>query len=110
MGKVSGLDPSSAPLTEKERRYPGVTGCSAILIDATRKWPYSPTSLPKKEFMEKARQIWEEEGLPKLTPKAPWHGYNLGHWSQENEEEAQLALKGEHYITGEKLIKRRVMN
>lgn len=107
-GKVSGLDPSSAPSTDPDRRYPGVTGCSAMLIDATRKWPYPPASLPKKEFMEKARQIWEEEGLPKLSPKVPWYGYFLGYWPEEFEEEARLALRGEHYVTGEKLAKRRI--
>jgi 4-hydroxy-3-polyprenylbenzoate decarboxylase len=107
-GKVSGLDPSSAPLTDPERRYPPPTGTSAILIDATRKWPYPPVSLPRKEFMEKARQIWEELGLPKLTPKVPWYGYSLGHWTAEHEEEAQLALKGEHYITGEKLERKKI--
>ncbi len=107
-GKVSGMDPSSAPLTDPQRRYPGVSGCSALLIDATRKWPYPPTSLPKKEFMERARQIWEEEGLTKLNPRVPWHGYPLGHWTAENEEEAALALKGEHYVTGEKLANRKI--
>ncbi len=107
-GKISGLDPSSAPMTDPNRRYPGVQGASCLLLDATRKWAYPPTSLPKKEFMENARKIWEEEGLPKLTPKVPWFGYNLGFWSPEYDEEAQLALKGEHYQTGEKLAKRRI--
>ncbi len=107
-GKTSGLDPSSAPLTDPDRRYPGVQGASAILIDATRKWPYPPTSLPKKEYMENARKIWEAEGLPELTPKVPWYGYSLGFWSQEHEEEAQLAMKGEYYRTGEKLAGQRI--
>ncbi len=80
---------------------------SAILIDATRKWGYSPTSLPKKEFMERARKIWEEEGLPSLTPRVPWYGSSLGYWPKEFEEEAELALKGEHYKTGEKLAQDR---
>lgn len=35
----------------------------------------SSRSLPKKEFMERAREIWEEERLPKLNPKVPWYGY-----------------------------------
>ncbi|MBI4333078.1 MAG: UbiD family decarboxylase [Chloroflexi bacterium] len=107
-GKVMGLDPSSAPLTDPDRRYPGVTGSSSLMIDATRKWAYPPTSLPKKEVMERARRIWEDEGLPKLTPKVPWYGYPLGHWTEENEEEARLAMTGEHYITGEKLAKKRI--
>ena len=77
------------------------------MIDATKKWDYPPVSLPKKEFMERARQIWEEEGLPKLKPKAPWHGYSLGYWPKESEEEAELAIRGEYYQTGEKLAKQR---
>ncbi len=60
------------------RCYPPPNGCSALLINATMKWPYPPVSLPRKEFMEKAKQIWEEEGLPQLSPKVPWHGYSLG--------------------------------
>jgi len=78
------------------------------MINATRKWDYPPVSLPKREFMEKAKQLWEEEGLPPLTPKVPWYGYSLGYWTEEDEEEAELALKGEHYTTGEKLAKSRV--
>ena len=58
--------------------------------------------------MERARKIWEEEGLPPLSLKTPWHGYSLGFWTKENEEEAELALKGEYYQTGERLAKQRV--
>ena len=79
-----------------------------LLIDATRKWDYPPVSLPRKEFMERARQIWEEEKLPKLSPRVPWFGYTLGYWTEELEEEAQLALKGEHFQTGEKLAMNRI--
>jgi len=68
---------------------------------------YPPTSLPKKEFMERARKMWEEEGLPSLKPKVPWYGYSLGNWTAEDEEEAELALKGEHYQTGKELARRR---
>ncbi|MEE8472922.1 MAG: UbiD family decarboxylase, partial [Dehalococcoidia bacterium] len=83
------------------------TETSALLINATRKWDYPPVSLPRVEFMERAKEIWEEEGLPPLTPKVPWHGYSLGYWTKEDEEAAALALKGEHYRTGEKLAKKR---
>ena len=85
----------------------GYPPTSSILIDATRKWSYPPTSLPRKEFMENARKIWEEEGLPELSAKTPWYGYSLGYWTEENKEEAELALKGEHYKTGEKLARER---
>lgn len=78
---------------------------SHMIIDATRKWSYPPTSLPKKEFMERAKMIWAEEGLPPLSPKAPWFGQSLGQWTKENEEEADLAVKGEYYKTGEKQAK-----
>ena len=109
-GKTSSLDPSTAPLDSpgEERVYPLPNGNSALLIDATTKWSYPPVSLPRKEFMEKAKEIWEEMGLPSLKIKAPWHGYSLGYWTEENEMEAELALKGEHYQTGEKLAKDRV--
>ena len=36
-----------------------------------------------QEFMERARVIWEEERLPQLKAKVPWHGYELGHWPEE---------------------------
>ncbi|MBI4322448.1 MAG: UbiD family decarboxylase [Chloroflexi bacterium] len=109
-GRVSGLDHSTAPLTspQSERRYPSPNGGSALLIDATTKWPYPPVSLPRKDFMERAKARWEELGLPPLKPKSPWHGYSLGYWTEENEQEAELALQGEHYQTGEKLAQRRV--
>src|SRR3970282_384896 len=76
--KISLLDPSAA---RPEQHAPGyVALSSSMIIDATRKWPYPPISLPKKEFMDRARQLWEEEGLPPLSPKVPWYRYSLGHW------------------------------
>jgi len=106
-GMVGWLDPSSAP-TDEALEYPIPSGTSALLIDATTKWDYPPVSLPKREFMERAKQIWEEEGLPELKAREPWHGYTLGRWSEENEEEAQLALQDGHYKTGEKLARQRI--
>ena len=110
MGKGALLDHSAAPLgelTHEGSMFPTIEGTSAILIDATRKWPYPPVSLPRRDFMENALELWEEEGLPKLKLKMPWYGYDLGYWDPEFAEEAELALKGEHYQTGEKLIGRR---
>ena len=109
-GKTSMSDPSSAPPNKSEELviYPPPCGTSALLIDATMKWPYPPTSLPRRDFMERAKQIWEEEGLPRLSPKIPWHGYSLGSWSEENQEEAELAIRGDYYKVGEKLASRRV--
>ncbi len=104
-GKLPALDPSAAPMDETRSEFsPG----SAFLVDATLKWPYKPVALPAKEFMEKARKIWDEEGLPELTPKTPWHGYELGLWTEQNRQEAELALRGEHYQTGEEMMESRI--
>ncbi len=64
-----------------------------LLIDATMKWPYPPVSLPKKEYMERALQIWKEEGLPPLRLNPLWYGYNLGFFSAEEEEHAHAAVR-----------------
>ena len=57
--------------------------------------------------MERAKEIWEELGLPELKPEAPWYGYPLGQWDPELDEEAELAVKSEYFKTGEKLAKMR---
>src|SRR5262245_64048797 len=47
---------------------------TALLIDATMPWAYPPLSLPKREFMERAVEIWQSLQLPALNLKAPWWG------------------------------------
>ena len=81
---------------------------SALLINAILREPFPPVSLPKREYMERARAIWEELGLPPISPKLPWHGYSLGDWDEELEEEARLAMEGEYLRTGAKLKGRRI--
>ena len=76
---------------------------SSILIDATRKADFPPVSLPTKPFMERARELWEELGLPPLEPQMPWYGYSLGLWSDEWEKEADLAAGSRYEETAEKL-------
>lgn len=107
MGKTAALDPSWAP---PDTPFPaGYEGSdpptSSLLIDATLKWDYPPIALPAQKYMEESKEIWEELGLPKLTPKAPWYGRSLGAWTKKLEEEAELAVKGEYFQTGEKLAK-----
>jgi 4-hydroxy-3-polyprenylbenzoate decarboxylase len=80
---------------------------ASVLIDATLKEDFPPISLPKREFMERARVIWEELGLPKLKPEAPWFGYSLGEWPAHMDEAAQRAVRGEYLETGALLEKRR---
>jgi 4-hydroxy-3-polyprenylbenzoate decarboxylase len=107
--RLSPQDHSGAP-PEQPIRDPSLTveiEGSRLLIDATMKWPYPPVSLPKKEIMEHAIELWQKAGLPPLKLKEPWWGYNLGFWSQELDEEAAMALRGEYYLTGEKLLKHR---
>ncbi|MBI3079367.1 MAG: UbiD family decarboxylase, partial [Deltaproteobacteria bacterium] len=109
-GKATMLDHSAAPpgqISHVGLTFPDLEGTSAVLMDATRKWGYPPVSLPGREFMEAALKIWQEEGLPALQLKAPWWGYELGYWPDEFRQEAELALKGEHYRTGEKLQRQR---
>jgi 4-hydroxy-3-polyprenylbenzoate decarboxylase len=78
-----------------------------VLIDATMKEDFPPISLPKREYMERAKKIWEELGLPKLKPESPWFGYSLGEWPDELERAAELAVKGDYFETGKLLVKRR---
>ena len=79
----------------------------SVLIDATLKEPYPPVSLPKREYMERAKKIWEKLGLPALKPEQPWFGYSLGEWSEEFDEAAERAVKGDYFVTGEMIAKRR---
>jgi hypothetical protein len=32
----------------------------------------------------------------------PWYGYSLGAWTQEDEDEAKLAVQGDYFETGKK--------
>jgi 4-hydroxy-3-polyprenylbenzoate decarboxylase len=80
---------------------------AAVLIDATLKGTYSPVALPKREFMENARKIWDRLGLPPLKPQSPWHGYDLGYWPASLEEQARRATESDYFVTGEEAAKRR---
>ncbi len=79
----------------------------SVLIDATLKEKFPPISLPKREYMERAKQIWEELGLPKLKPEAPWFGYSLGEWSSDLDAAAARAARGDYFETGKEIEKRR---
>ncbi len=104
-GRTGSLDQSIAPYEGKEARndedktFPlsrtGPQGASSMLIDATRKFPYTPVALPKKPYMEKAKQIWEELGYPRLKVSDPWYGVSLGVWPEQYQRQAAWAEKGE---------------
>lgn len=89
----------------RSKRNGGQDG--SVLIDATLKEDFPPVSLPKRPYMERAKKIWEELGLPKLKPEAPWFGYSLGEWSDELDEAADRAVKGDYFETGKLIAKRR---
>jgi UbiD family decarboxylase len=73
---------------------------STLLIDATMKAPMPPLALPKKEYMERARAIWTECGLPPLRPQPPWHGEAVGDWLPEWDAAAQRAVLGRYLDNG----------
>ena len=80
---------------------------SALLIDATMKTDLPPLALPKREYMERARKIWEELHLPPLHPQPPWHGYSLGDWLPQWDEAAQRAVEGRYADNGRISAERR---
>ncbi len=71
-----------------------------MLIDATLKAKSAPLALPKREFMENAKALWERLNLPPLTPEAPWHGYSLGDWNEEWDDLAATAARGGYLENG----------
>jgi len=102
-GRNTDLDPSGAPVDASfaDRTYPDSLGGSQILIDATRNWAYPPVSLPSHDLMAHAKHVWEDElHLPELTPRQPWHGYQLGYWPDRWAHAAQRAVDGEYLDTG----------
>ena len=83
------------------------TSDSTMLVDATLKQPMSPLALPRREFMERARDLWKELGLPALSVRPPWHGYSLGDWNEDWEAFARNAVAGEWNKNGENTFGRR---
>jgi len=106
-GRNTDLDPSGAPVEASftDRTYPDGLGGSQIMIDATRNWAYPPVALPTKEFMDEAKEIWEELNLPTLTPHKPWHGYELGYLPDRWAVAAKRAVEGKYLETGEEYKK-----
>ena len=68
-----------------------------------------PVALPKRQFMENAKVIWERLGLPPLKPQSPWYGYELGSWPRELERQAAMAVAGEYFAIGEKRQNGRIL-
>jgi len=80
---------------------------AAVLVNAMLKGTYAPVALPQREFMERARAIWERLGLPPLMPQSPWHGYDLGHWPEELARQARMAVESNYLALGAELERQR---
>lgn len=80
----------------------GAAEDATLLIDATLKADMAPVALPKREYMEHAKHLWEKLGLPPLRPEPPWHGYELGDWSEEWDTLAKGAAGGGWIANGER--------
>lgn len=100
---LTGLDPSLSDPRKGRSNLSGMQQVrkTALLIDATRDWPYPPVSLPKKEYMKNAIELWKNLSLPSLKLREPWHGYPLGYWTEQDEREADLAVRGDYWKTAE---------
>ena len=81
------------------RRPPGARaqGVASVANNALLKGEYGPVALPKREFMENAKAIWERLDLPPLKPETPWHGYDLGVWPKNFERQAAMAMRSEYF-------------
>src|SRR5450755_425481 len=80
---------------------------STLLIDATLKHPMPPLALPARPYMERARTMWEELGLPALKPQPSWHGYSLGEWDAVWDRFAERAVEGRWAENGVETFARR---
>jgi len=80
----------------------GATEDATLAIDATLKVDMAPVALPKREYMEHAKELWDRLGLPPLKPEPPWHGYELGDWSAEWDTLAERAAAGDWIANGER--------
>ena len=115
-GGGGGLDPSGGPVGSGRRVPDSSSRVSEenaadreyhrVLINATRKWAYPPVALPKKEYMERALEMWKARGdLPEPRMRWPWYGYTLGYWPEDLEEYAELMIQGKYREVGERMEK-----
>ncbi|MCZ6884766.1 MAG: UbiD family decarboxylase [Alphaproteobacteria bacterium] len=85
-----------------------VTEDGSLLIDATLKAKMPPLALPKREYMEGAKALWERLGLPAIQAQSPWHGYDMGDWFEAWDKAAERAIAGDWAENGRRTAQRRV--
>jgi 4-hydroxy-3-polyprenylbenzoate decarboxylase len=93
--------PYRSPGHGPEREHEAEREDATLLMDATMKEELPPLALPKREYMERARKVWEEElGLPRLRPQSPWFGSADGDWLPQWEAAAKRAAAGDYLENG----------
>jgi 4-hydroxy-3-polyprenylbenzoate decarboxylase len=92
--------PYRSPGHGPEREHEAAREDATLLMDATMKEELPPLALPRREYMERARKIWEELGLPKLHPQPPWFSEPVGDWLPQWEEAAKRAVAGRYLENG----------
>jgi 4-hydroxy-3-polyprenylbenzoate decarboxylase len=106
-GRGAGLDPSAAPPHAGKGQVSRVISGSPLqnaMVNAMRPWAYPPVALPAKEYMERALELWHHApDAPELKLRAPWHGYTLGHWTEDDQLLARLMTEGEFLQAGDLL-------
>jgi 4-hydroxy-3-polyprenylbenzoate decarboxylase len=95
-------DPGHGP---RGRRDDGES--ASVLINALLKTRTAPVALPRREYMENAKALWERLGLPPLKPESPWHGYELGYWPPVLARQAEIAGRSDYFELGTELAKQR---
>jgi len=83
---------------------------STLLIDATMKSDMPPLALPTKEYMERAKVLWDKLGLPPVRETNPWFGYSLGDWTDVWDAAAQRAATGDYLENGRMTLERQQKN
>jgi 4-hydroxy-3-polyprenylbenzoate decarboxylase len=105
-----GLDPSAAPTGSSKGKMGTDVGedYGRLVINATRKWAYPPVALPRKDYMERALEIWAKHpDLPAPQLRQPWHGYTLGFWPEDHQRYADLITQGEYLKIGDEMAELR---
>jgi 4-hydroxy-3-polyprenylbenzoate decarboxylase len=109
-GGLGGLDPSAAVTGSGQGKMESAGSrdqYSRVVINATRKYPYPPLALPRKQYMDKALQIWQQhKDLPEPEMRPPWYGYELGYWTEEMQRFADMIVDGQYVKIGEEMAKR----
>ena len=109
-GGLGGLDPSAAVTGSGQGKMESAGArdqYSRVIINATKKYPYPPLALPRKQFMVKALEIWgKHKDLPAPELRPPWHGYEMGYWTEEMQRFADMIVKGQYLEIGDEMAKR----